>query len=77
MALFVLITIAAMGGPIGILLFYALVRPRFVLAFFGRGRGDDLPNAVLALRLALAGSLFGAAFLAGMATAFLSRTTPF
>ena len=67
--------LAGLGCPVGVLLFYALARPRMVLAFFGRGRSEPLDSAVTGLRLALAGGLFGMAFLAGLATAFMARTS--
>jgi len=67
------LVLAALGGPMTVLLSIALVRPRQLLAFLGRGKGDDLTNAVRGVRLFLAVALFSAAFATGALTAFMSR----
>lgn len=67
--------LAGLGCPVGVLFFYALVRPKMVLAFFGRGRGEPLDSAVVGLRVALGAWLFAMAFAAGLFTAFLAQTS--
>ena len=77
MPLALVLGLAALAGPLTVLMVIALAHPRYVLAFVGRGQGTELGNAVRGMRVALGLALFGSAFAAGALTAFMSRiSTP-